>query len=170
MKAIELLAVGIRIFGVLLFFVTLRDTPNWIASINSISQSVGEYSRIVYLQYVVMAAFFAASFFMAKFPITLSRMLFSSTSSDSPLLEENGEAIQLAGITIVGVYILTRAIPDLCSSAILFWMIKSGGQIVSIMETKIGNSLVVSIIEVVLGFYCLLGARGIIKAVKMLRG
>jgi len=166
MKINEILSIAIRIFGILLFFVTLRDAPQWLSSMNLFRPAGFEDSPSRILQYGMVISFFAASFFMIKFPGVISRMLITPSSKDAPLIEENGQAIQIAGITIVGVYVLTWAIPDLFYNAFVMWEIahyeRTQNQTIIFRE-------VVTVIEIAIGLYLSLGAKGLTNAINKLR-
>ncbi|AZQ10049.1 hypothetical protein [Shewanella khirikhana] len=167
MKVIEVVSVAIRIFGLLLFVVTLRDAPQLLAAIADLGLEANTPS--VYIQWGMVASCILASAFMMKFPGVISRLLVTPSNSSSPLLEENGQAIQIAGITIVGVYILTWAIPDFLYNGLILWVV-SGYETPPkeyISETKLREF--VTVIEIAIGLYLALGAKGLTTVLNKLR-
>lgn len=167
MKIIEVVSIAVRIFGILLFVVTLRDAPQLISAIAVLG--IEDVSPSIYIQWAMVASCLILSVFMIKFPGVVSLLLVTPSELSSPLIEENGQAIQVAGITIVGIYILTWAVPDLIHNALILWVV-SGYDLPPreyISETKINE--VVTVIEIGIGLYLALGAKGITIALNKLR-
>ena len=167
MKIIEVVSVAVRIFGILLFVVTLRDAPQWISSVADFGLEVA--TTTIYIQWAMATSCLLMSVFMIKFPGVISRMLVTPSESSSPLIEEKGQAIQVAGITIIGVYILTWAIPDLFYNGLMLWVV-SGYELPPkeyISEIKIGEFI--TVIEIAIGLYLALGAKGLTIAMNKLR-
>ena len=169
MKINEILSIAIRIFGILLFFVTLRDAPQWLSSIRLLRPDEFSESPSRFLQYAMVISFFSASYFMIKFPGAISRILVTPSSTDAPLIEENGQAIQIAGITIVGVYVLTWSIPDLFYNAFLLWEIAHYETSQDQAMSQTISTEIVTVIEISMGLYLALGARGLSNAINKLR-
>jgi hypothetical protein len=167
MKIIEVVSVAVRIFGILLFVVTLRDAPRLLSAVADIGLEAATPS--LYIQWAMVASCLFVSAFMVKFPGVISRLLVTPSQSSSPLIEENGQAIQIAGITIVGVYILTWAIPDLLYNGLMLWVV-SGYESPPkeyISETKVSE--MITVIEISIGLYLALGAKGLTIALNKLR-
>jgi len=167
MKVIEVVSVAVRIFGILLFVITLRDSPRYLSAISDLGIEATPPS--VYIQWAMVLACLSMAAFMIKFPGVISHMLVTPSKSASPLIEENGQAIQVAGLTIVGVYILTWAIPDLLYNGLMLWAV-TGYDLPPkefISEAKITE--MVTIIEIGIGLYLAFGAKGITKTLNRLR-
>lgn len=171
MKMIEVLAVAIRILGILLLIRMLESLPYWLQALAIISpdRPIPESDiNITYIQYAMFATLALVAFLMLKFPTLLARLLVGNLRSDSPLLEEKGQAIQIAGIALIGIYILTWAIPDLFHNALIFWAINNHLEVSgNSWETKI--NIAITLIEISIGFYCALGAKGISRIISKLR-
>ncbi len=165
MKINEILSVAIRIMGLLLFFVTLRDAPQWIRALGQAEAN----NSLRYFQYGMMASFFLASFFMVKFPGVISSLLLTPSSKDSPLIEENGQAIQIAGLTIVGVYILTWAVPDFFYNLLLLWQLRSYEYPGDRYNGDVLINQGVTVIEIGFGAYLALGSRGLTNFINRFR-
>ena len=171
MKIIEVLAVAIRILGVLLLIRMLESLPYWLQALAIISpdRPVPESDTyITYIQYAIFTAMALIAFLMLKFPTLLARSLVGNLRSDSTLLEEKGQAIQIAGIAIIGIYILTWTIPDLFHNALIFWAISNHLEI-SGNSWEIKINIAITLIEIGIGFYCALGAQGISTIISKLR-
>lgn len=168
MRIVDVLAVAIRIAGLLLLIRILEHGPYWLQALNIISPDRPTPEDALYAQYAIFIVLALTSFLMIKFSGTLARLLVGRLSDDSPLLEENGQAIQIAGITIIGVYTLTWAVPDLFQNVLML----------SAMREQFGNSgylnevkvnIAVTAIEIGIGLYCSIGAHGITKILNRLR-
>jgi hypothetical protein len=171
MKLIEVASVCIRVAGLMMLVLVLRDTPQWINSIKSVGEGYGAYgaSDKQYIYYLMWFAMIAFSLLMVKFPMTISRILVTRSEADSPLIEENGEAIQIAGFTILGVYILTWAIPDFIHNAMYLWQIKKyAPNDQSSYSATIINELV-TVVEIFLALYLTIGAKGLVNSIRKLR-
>lgn len=168
MKIIEVLAVAIRIMGLCLLLHLLEHMPSWLLTLGIIAPDNPPPASSLYFQYGIFITLVLVAFLMLKLPAMLARLLVGNIPSDSPLLEENGQAIQIAGIAIIGVYTLTWAVPDLFHNVFILWVLgeqyRGSGYL---GEIKV--NIAVTLIEIGIGLYCALGARGISKVINKLR-
>lgn len=170
MKVIEVVAVAIRMLGILLLFILARDISKALLMAELLYVSNEIIPTI--LHYGVLAVYLTTAILMVKFPVMIANYLVSISDTkdrDQPLLEENGEAIQLAGLTLMGVYILTWAIPDLLNNALMLFAMRIDGEFpVGYLQDFFVNE-VVTLLEIAIGLYLVLTAKGIIRIIQKLR-
>lgn len=168
MKIIEVLAIAIRLLGIWLLIRMLESLPDWLQVMAIIDSGRPLPEHIAYIPYAIFAALALIAFLMLKLPTKLAELLVGNLRSDSPLLEEKGQAIQIAGITIIGIYMLTRAIPDLFHNAGMLWA--TSKHLMGASDLWVTNlNIAITLIELGIGFYCALGAQGITKVIHKLR-
>ena len=172
MKLIELLSVTIRIFGILLVVHCLRVFPSWLTEIKQLKEN-STYSVdpgiSMNLYYFSAIAILLIAIIMIVLPVSIAKILATKSSSNSPLLEEKGEAIQIAGFTIIGVYILTWAIPDLLLNALVIFELKMYTPSDSLGLTQAVHSEIVTLVEIGIGLYLTLSAQGVTKLIRKFR-
>tara|TARA_R110002167_G_scaffold173731_1_gene372355 strand:+ start:73 stop:585 length:513 start_codon:yes stop_codon:yes gene_type:complete len=169
MQAIESIALGIRLLGIFLFVMLLKDMPQIIESINlykSVSQGTG---NLMYIYLGISIAAIFLSLIMIKFPISVSKLLYAKSIHASPQLSSDLEIAKVTGITILGVYILSWAIPDLVNNIIGLVQANTYAAYDEANIAYIWNSLITTILEIIIGLYCAINSNGIVKLISRLR-
>ena len=163
MKITEVTALGIRVFGILFLLKLASSFTAWYMSIDSSVEP--SYSKIQLLfTYIVP---FLLSLIAIKFPVFLAKLLISTSSQPSQELETDGKSIQLAAFVILGVFILSYAIPDLIHNALIIIALNKE-------EAQVDNypyyiNEITTFIELAIGLYLAIGANGIYKTIERLR-
>ena len=169
MKINELVSVAVRIFGLLWLIYIIRETPYWYQAI-TLSHS-DQKDEIIY--YLIVGSHITQALialFMIKFPGVVSLCISTKSDGDKRLIEENGEAIQLAGFTILGAYVLTFAIPDLLHNCLILFSTNQNTSYGSLYDpVNIKISIAVTVLEIIVALFLFLGSQGIIKALRKFR-
>jgi hypothetical protein len=171
MQTIESIALGIRLLGIFLFVMLLRDMPQVIESISlykSLSQGPNS-GNLMHIYAAISIAAILLSLIMIKFPISVSKLLSSKSIQDSPKLSIDLDIAKITGITILGVYILSWAIPDLIHNIIGLFQAKAYAAHDEANIAYIWNSLITTVVEIAIGLYCALNSNGIVKLIAKLR-
>ncbi len=168
MKSLEMLSLAIRITGLILAFTLLRQIPQSWLYITQISD--GGASVAKYISCVSIAVVLIASILMIKFPYSLAYLLAPSLKDKEVDFNDGVKNIEVVGITIIGVYILTWAIPDLFYSVIGLWGSYKiyGMALADTFSTWL--SFGITVLEIAIGLFCVVGARGIVRVINYLRG
>lgn len=170
MRSIELFAIGLRLLGIYTLLLSadtatmlFQSMPNYVSAWN------GEIpTLIISLAVAEVAAILIAGILLLKFPVSIARFLMPKADEADPILNGSAKDIQTAIFCVVGVYILSWAIPDLINN-LLFWHAESK------VTGDVTNSdykflTIVTLVELVIGFYLSLQAHGLSNLVWRLRG
>lgn len=166
MKSVELLALGLRLLG----FYGVIKTMEYIGISYKYSYSMpAENAAFWYVVYgATIALMLLASLFLIKFPVIVARKLLPKTNQDDVTLKGTPEDIQITAFIILGVYILSGAIPDfIYNASMLIYMHES-----YVEENLIGEYLITEImtgIEVGIGVYLCVQAKGLQSLLFKLR-
>ncbi|WP_394175985.1 hypothetical protein [Thalassotalea litorea] len=169
MNKLDVLSVGIRLLGIFLLVFLLRDMPFVIETVKQFKEFNPESGSGMAFYLTISILAILVSLIMIKFPVSVSKMLTTSSKADSPKLEGNAETIQITGVLLLGIYILSWAIPDLINNIIGLWQAYKYTPNDTVNIAYIWNALITTIIEIAIGFYCALDSYGIVKMIAKLR-
>ena len=169
MQSIEVLAVGIRILGIFLLVTLLREMPLIIETISQYGSMDSKPNNSMTIYALLSLVFILLSLIMIKFPLSVSKLLISKSSVSSEKLDSNSHVVQTTAIVILGVFILSRAIPDLVNNIIALRNAKVYMPFDDAGLAYIWNSLITTLVEIAIGLYCTLNSEGILKLIKRLR-
>jgi len=172
MRTIELLAIGIRLLGMYFLVKCVQFIGTAYASYHQMAISLPEFNPLIILgAYAITAVLmFAFAIIFIKFPAIISKSLLPRTSVESPVLPGSPKELLLAGFAVLGVYILSWAIPDLIHNSALLIVIPRYEQ-----SYSMGNrpydliNLGVSVVEIVIGLYLTLQAQGLVRLINKVR-
>lgn len=168
MKLVEVVAIGIRLIGILMIFLVLRDTPQLIATMKSTTVESGGSDTVMYM--FVWFLLLALALLLIKFPLTFSKILISETESGAVIIEKDGEAIQVAGFILIGIYTLTWAIPDLFHNAMLLWHYKKHYPHRPDLISDVVINELITLLEIAIGVLLAIKSKGVVSLVRRLRG
>jgi len=99
---------------------------------------------------------------------SLAQKLF--THSDTAAVPPSLEALQDLAFSVVGVFILGFAIPDLTKIAYYYWQLSAPGGVQIGADIERRGALVETIVQLVIGLWLLFGASGITNLLRKIRG
>ncbi|WP_066963055.1 hypothetical protein [Microbulbifer sp. Q7] len=171
MKSHELLSVGLRVCGVLLIFLGLRTISSQYMSLGMLSYNGDERIRIYALVTVIeIALIFIVALTLLKFPNLVAKKLLPRDSDDKYELSKNGKEFLSITFCLLGVYILSWAIPDLINNGM--WLIHFSERAYTsdsnYAETVIAQ--ITTVVEIVIGGFLCFGASGLGNVLWKLRG
>lgn len=176
MKSIELLATGIRLLGIYIFIYAIRTGIfQYQAILQFRSTSQDDMEAFAYIALFQVGLLFIASLFMFKFPVSLSKWILPKTNNNEIIFDGTIKDIEVSLFVIIGVYILSWAIPDLFHNGIWWWYsAHSGISGISGMfnqgsENEHIINEVVTVIEIAIGLYLCLRAQGLSNLLKKFR-
>lgn len=168
MKLIEVTAIGIRIFGILLFLKFLSGVTNWLATYG-IGYVLGDNLETKLLVLLLNSIPFVLSLIFIALPVAIAKIILPVTSAASPELESDGRSIQYAGLTILGVYILSYAIPDLIYNILSIFVITRSKVDLGESQYSYVVNFVATVIELGIGVYLIIGVNGLVNIISKLR-
>ncbi|TYK64122.1 hypothetical protein CWS31_017365 [Colwellia echini] len=171
MQSIESLALGVRLLGIFLFVTLLRDMPLTIETISQYKSFDPSLNTSFTMNFYTAVSVISIAFSLAmiKFPVFISKKLIAKTITKSPIISSDLDIAKVTGITLLGIYILSWAIPDLVNNLIGLSQAKEYAPHDKANIAYIWNSLITTVVEIGIGLYCMFSASGLIKLVKMAR-
>jgi len=174
MKSIELLSTGIRLLGIYIFLYAFKTGAYQYQIFMNLKEAsdtnLSLFASIGVFQFLLL---FISGVLMFKFPVSLARWCIPKTRDDEIILNGSSQDIEISLFIIIGVYILSWAVPDFFNNAMWLWYISN---------TSIGYTLgdgadheyimnqIVTVIEIAVGLYLCLSAKGLSKLVRKFRG
>ena len=158
----EITALAVRLFAVLLVFFTVRYLP-------TLYLFLGEQDpTAIWLMASIYLLLLVAAILMWKFPFAVARWI-SPTSLTGEQTAWNSEVLLMVGCSLVGIAYLYYAATDL-----LYWvMLWQFNQDVDGLAVELSShhkvSMIVTVFEVALAIFLILGASGISKAIHRVR-
>jgi hypothetical protein len=169
MQSIEVLGVGIRVLGIFILVTLLREMPLIIETISQYKNLDPNANGSMTIYAALSLIFIVCSLVMIKFPISVAKLLISKSELSSPELNVDLNSLQITAITILGIFILSWAIPDLINNIIGLSNLKTYTPSDEAGVAYIWNSLITTIVEIAIGLYCALNSKGITKLINKLR-
>jgi hypothetical protein len=160
----QIVAIGIRLFCVWLAIYVIRDLPGlW--SLNDRQYADGSATAIstVIIVLVIVVALIVA---LWSFPLTVARKLLPRSALDEPARVPG--QIERAGFCLLGLWLLTQAIPSLFYYAVMVYHFSRPDARVD-LRTENFASLLHTAIELGLGIWLLFGAKGLLGLIRWAR-
>ena len=172
MNTLHLLSVGIRILGIYLVVTTLRDFPQWWITTRELGLDVvtGEVDLSAFYYFLVLTSVVVvAGLLMIAFPDTITKKLTRSDAIENGLDNLRLESIQYGGLFLLGVYILSWAIPDTVHYSLLLFQASKAFEFNIEPTITYKNSLIVILVDLGIGLYLVFGSKSIVNFVNKLR-
>ena len=170
MKSIELLSIGIRLLGIYVVFMALQTVVIQYQSIQQFAiASNGGAPVYAYVGLIEVLLMVLASFVMIKFPTSLAKWLLPKSSDGEILLDGSAKDIQTTLFCVLGVYILSWAIPDFFNNGLWLWYtaVSQDMDFGSIPQFIIQQ--IITVIELGVGVYLCIRSKGISNLIYRLR-
>lgn len=173
MKSIELLSTGIRLLGIYVFISAFRvGATQYQAVIQFRSISQEDMNFFAYVAFGLVVMMFMASLIMVKFPIALAKWILPKTKDNEVVLDGSAKDIEVSIFAVIGVYMLSWAIPDFFHNG-LWWWYSAHSKISGMWEQGRENEYIfdqiVTILEIAIGLYLCLRAQGISTLLRKFR-
>jgi hypothetical protein len=165
MTGAQLVGLGVRLFAIWLVVYVLRYIPGvWRFSASAASVGTESTNAVIVAVTIAILALAAGLWF---FPLTVaSKLLPPTAKTDQAHIPI--EQVQSVGFSLLGLWVLTSAVPD---SFYWVFMTYQSSRPNSILE--LGSSdyayVVTTAVELVLGVWLLLGARGLVGLLRWAR-
>lgn len=171
MKLIEITALAVRLLGIYLLLDAIVNAGALLPLLfggNGV-EAHSPYSSMLPLLISKTLFFGAVGLVMIFFPITLSKRLVPQTSLDMPTITAAGAEFSETALCLLGIYILSWALPDLAYNLMIYNATYQTSDIFgSTVETKV--SIAVTMIEIAIGLFLTLRSNGLVALISRLRG
>ena len=159
----QIVALGVRLFSIWLVLYMLGQMPSLWAFVKQ-----GKPDPIsTALVMGVSAVLILVAIGLWNFPLAVARKLLPNATLDQPT-PLPVEQIQRAGFCLLGLWVLTKSVPDLTYQAVLF--VTSARQNGPVTFDEGAYPYVAhSIVELLIGVWLLLGARGLLGVLRWAR-
>lgn len=171
MKNYELLATGIRLLGLYTIILGVQTAAyQYQASVRVFLSPDAGLNSYAFFGIIEVIMIFVGASVMIKFPVSISKQLVPKVKGDPEILSSTAKELQVSLTCILGVYILSWAIPDFIDNAI--WILYSMDTNSFAAQTKAEYMIneVVTIVEIAIGLYLCLNSFGINRLIWRLRG
>lgn len=172
MNTIELLAVGVRLLGVYFLLQFVQFLGSSYSSYYQMASSLPEFNPFFVAGGYAFTAMLMLAFALVfiKFPATVAGWLVPKIDKDSSTISGSLIELQLTGFTLLGVYILSWAIPDLIHNSALLAVIPHYDESYLISDRPYDViNIVVTAVEIVIGLFLTLQAKGLVRLINKFR-
>ncbi len=172
MTAKELLGVGIRLLGIWFIVYSLQSLAfgvSYAISQNRVDQTFINTMLSVTPYFLLAMVIASIGFFLIKFPYYLAAKLIPKTGLDNTQIDWEEKLVERIGFVLLGVYILSWAIPDIILNIIYLYKYVGAGPNDEANLTTSKINTFISLIEIVIGLFLVLESRGLVKLIHKLR-
>jgi uncharacterized protein YqhQ len=129
------------------------------------TQGMGLYLTVVAVE--VLFVGIAAAIFI-KFPLTLAKQLSPTSSKEELSFSKNSNAILDVFICLLGIYILSWAVPDLVDNSLYIYLNKDNDfQMQAVRDTYV--SLYTTVVEIIIGLCFAIWGKSFINILRRVR-
>lgn len=172
MRNIELLVIGIRLVGIYAAFKGLQFIAIAYSSVQQTLSFAPEMdaASITGIYIAIVLLYFAFVVFLLVKPLSVAKILLPKTDANEPLMQASISALEVAAFTILGVYIITLALPQVLGDGSRLWQLTEAQNLYdhSTKNTYITN-LCISVFQLLIGIYLCLQASGLRKLIYKIR-
>lgn len=172
MKDVEFLGCGLRLLGLFLILKSIQMAGNGLISLGQYDQvTMGIDTTLFGLSiWFPVAITFLASIFLMMFPVSLAKWCLPRSSADTKDIDFSDATLVISGSVLMGIYVLSRAVPDLAYNVLFLYQQYSLDPHNNhhISETMI--RALVTVIEIGIGVYLVIGSKSLFRLVNQLRG
>jgi hypothetical protein len=156
MTSKQFVALGVRLFCIWLAIYILREVPAYWLAISQ--QRSTEIAATVVI--AIMALYAVIVILLWLFPLTIARKLLPRSAQDQSIALPPHEQIERAGFCLMGLWLLTHAVPGLVFDAVVMHLYHYPG---ATMELRPQDYAAIAehLVELALALWLLFGARGL---------
>jgi hypothetical protein len=158
----QIVALGVRLFSIWLVLYLFGHAPGLWTFIEHGKSGSGAGFVVT-----VSAVLLLAAVGLWFFPLAVARKLLPKATLDQPT-PLPVEQVQRAGFCLLGLWVLTEAVPDLIYYAVAFTVSTKPSALMSFEKDTYAN-VAHTIAEFVIGVWLLLGARGLVGVLRWAR-
>ena len=161
----QIVGIAVRLFALFLVVYVLRHAS---ALIPYLADSSSYKISFTFLFLIVLFPILAA-ILLWLFPLTVAAKLIPDIKAKERPKTLSSTEIEQVAFTIFGLWVLTQAIPDIFYWATFVYMAKSLGMGRAELSPDNISNVVVTVLELVIGFWLLFGSKGIVGVIRRIR-
>jgi len=161
----DIVAIASRLFAISLLITLAGNGAAFAHFVHENSGSAVETALVLCVIGLVPVTLAAVLWF---FPLTIARKLLPVLRVTPPPLSAPREHVEETAVFVLGVWVLASALPDLAYWIVTFARIDSADVASAWLPEQIGG-MVLTALSLLIGVWLVLGARGLIGAVRRLR-
>lgn len=162
MNGSALLTVAVRLFSIYLVIYTLHYTSTMLPFVMAPPPNNVTWTYVA----VFASSFLLAALLLFKFPGLISRKLLGGSHETTN--HEGREDIEIIAFTVLGLWVLSRAIPDIFYWVTFSYKIYAVRTSPALAPDQIGN-IVGTVVELAIGGWLVFGANGLKGILRSLR-
>lgn len=163
MTSRQFVALGVRLFCIWLAIYILRYAPAfWLTEQQT---STTHDAAPLVIGTLIMVAIIVA---LWLFPLTVARTLLPRSALDQPISLPAHEQIERACFCLMGVWLLTQAIPSLVFEGFVFYLYTRPGSELGLRPQEYA-ALARALVELGLAIWLLFGAKGLLGVLRWAR-
>ena len=162
----EFLALAIRLFGIFLLVAIIRDSSAFIFTMMNFGEGNNTW---ILVSSIIISIFVLGTLILIKFPLTIAGKIMPKSDSKEPIISFNKDELQYVGFTIIGMFLLVRALPDLFYWASFVFQVNvvTDPPITITAENK--SNMISTACEIIIGITVLFGANGLQNIIYKIR-
>ena len=171
MNAMQIVVVGLRLLGVYVVIQVLKTLTTGFQVYSQFAAVPDVNFKLLVAAYLFQALLFAAAaFVLLKFPGLLARRLLKGSFDEIVAKGANPSNLLDVGFCLMGVYILSWAVPDLIFNALEIYRQSNNEHYHQDQVSYLLVSEIVTLIEIGIGAYLALQSRGLRELLWRIRG
>ena len=164
MTSRQFVALGVRLFCIWLAIYILRYAPGFWLLDRQMSSVAHDVMPLIIGTLTLVAIVVA----LWLFPLTVARKLLPRSAQDQPISLPAHEQIERAGFCLLGLWLLTQAIPSVVFEGFVFYLYTRPGSILGLRPQEYA-ALARALVELGLAIWLLFGATGLLGIVRWAR-
>jgi hypothetical protein len=160
MQKEQIVGLAVRLFAIFLVVYTIR----YGSSLLPMTHPPNNVSFLLITGFTV--PLLLAAFLLWTFPLTIAKTILPEVKTSSGTVPLEASGIQVVAFSILGLWVLSTAVPDVFYWSTFIYLAK--GINFSLTPEHIGNALA-TVIELVIGFWLLFGAKGLRGLLRLAR-
>ena len=125
MKSLEVLALGLRLVGIYIFIVVLQNGLSNYYTFFAWREFEEDLLGAVFMTYALLSAMAALCVLLVFMPTRVATWLLPKTPENDPAITGSIEDLKVAAFTVLGVYLVVDALPELMGSIVRYYSVKT---------------------------------------------
>lgn len=165
MQKEHIVAIAVRLFSIFMFVYLVRYMSSFIPIITDPITYKGR--QLLPILFVIVLIFVATLLWF--FPLTVAKKILPNINPSPASVPLAAKEIELVAFTVLGLWMLAHAIPDVFYWGTFVYMIKSSNLSVGGLRPEQVSAILATIIELAIGLWLLVSSNGIIQLIRKVR-
>ncbi len=165
MQKEQIVAIAVRLFAIFLVVYAFRHASSMLPLTN--------YPPPQNISYIFIASatlpLLLAALLLWIFPLTIAAKLLPRSRRTESAGALSATEIQAVAFSILGLWVLTTAVPDIFYWITYVYVMKNGGVDNSAFSPNLSGRIGATVVELVIGIWLLFGARGLTGLLRLAR-